>query len=733
MKIVLPTSPVFTPGVAGAGQLNFTTNGLTSTFEVKRVFAVINQTRNSLIYAETVANLGYVSYNATTKVMVLQADTSLCSSGDTLQVIYDDPAATVGVTGAVEITNDAGNAIPVSAAALPLPTGAATNTTLTDGTQKTQVTSLPSLPAGSSTIGSVNVTGTVPLPTGAALASKQPAPSTAGNPSIDVLTVQGVATGTPQPVSGTVTLGAGSANIGSVNVQGGNATAVKTDGSAVTQPVSAASLPLPAGAATENTLASLRNNLAEQSTELTGQFNAASQSYTVIIAGSNQVQCQSMTAVIPATYFFGGSIAVQGSMDGVTYSNLPLFNLQTNSSASYITSFGETYQFNTTGLVYIRFLSVSWSTGTAYITFKRSQQPSRSASANSVAVTSLPSLPAGTNSIGNVVVTGEVEIKNDTGNPVPISAASLPLPTGAATEATLLALKNAYLNGTLGSTTLSVSTTSLSISCPNSGSVILQISGAIPAGVSITFDASVDSSNFVTSVPFINLVTGASATSITGTGVSVTYLVAVSAVGIGLLRLSTSGTWGAATASVKYVTSEKTVSAASSGSASNVSVTNFPATQPVSLASLPTLPAGTNVIGAVAISNSSQRVTPYTATFLSGGTTAQSFSANFPGYLIGLTFTIDNVDTGYGLEPVYLKLYLNLSSAPPAGYPADIVICLCDGMKNSDEVFFQEPIYVRNAPSMASWAFISQKRDVGDVTPCISAASIVFYGRTSSN
>jgi hypothetical protein len=39
--------------------------------------------------------------------------------------------------------------------------------------------------------------------------------------------------------------------------------------------------------------------------------------------------------------------------------------------------------------------------------------------------------------VGTSINVGEVEVKNDTGNPVPISAASLPLPSGAATETTL--------------------------------------------------------------------------------------------------------------------------------------------------------------------------------------------------------------------------------------------------------------------------------------------------------
>jgi hypothetical protein len=39
------------------------------------------------------------------------------------------------------------------------------------------------------------------------------------------------------------------------------------------------------------------------------------------------------------------------------------------------------------------------------------------------------------NILNNITLTGEVEIKNDAGNPVPISATSLPLPTGASTLA----------------------------------------------------------------------------------------------------------------------------------------------------------------------------------------------------------------------------------------------------------------------------------------------------------
>lgn len=70
-----------------------------------------------------------------------------------------------------------------------------------------------------------NISGTVSLPTGAATAAKQPALGTAGSASTDVITVQGIASGTAQPVS-------------------------------------AASLPLPTGAATETSVAASATSLA---------------------------------------------------------------------------------------------------------------------------------------------------------------------------------------------------------------------------------------------------------------------------------------------------------------------------------------------------------------------------------------------------------------------------------------------------------------------------------------
>jgi hypothetical protein len=121
---------------------------------------------------------------------------------------------------------------PVSLAALPA-LAAGSNAIGNVG-----VTSLPALPNGSNTIGNVGVTGTLPLPTGAATAAKQPALGTAGASATDVLSVQGIASGTPLPVS--------IASLPSHPVTNAGTFAVQVSTSA-----------LPTGAATETTLASL--------------------------------------------------------------------------------------------------------------------------------------------------------------------------------------------------------------------------------------------------------------------------------------------------------------------------------------------------------------------------------------------------------------------------------------------------------------------------------------------
>lgn len=140
-----------------------------------------------------------------------------------------------GAVGAVTYVS-ASDPLPITAASLPLPSGAATSakqdtqTThlatiagAVSGTEvQVDVVTMPTVTVqdggGSITVdGTVGVSGTVaisaaslPLPSGAATAAKQPAIGTAGTASADVITVQGIT----------------------------SMTALKVDGSAVTQPVS---------------------------------------------------------------------------------------------------------------------------------------------------------------------------------------------------------------------------------------------------------------------------------------------------------------------------------------------------------------------------------------------------------------------------------------------------------------------------------------------------------------
>lgn len=96
----------------------------------------------------------------------------------------------------------------------------------------------------------------LPLPSGASTAAKQPALGTAGSPSADVISVQGVVGGTAQPVSAAaLPLPSGAsteATLALIKAKTDNldvALSTRTK-PADTQPVSAASLPLPALAAT---------------------------------------------------------------------------------------------------------------------------------------------------------------------------------------------------------------------------------------------------------------------------------------------------------------------------------------------------------------------------------------------------------------------------------------------------------------------------------------------------
>ncbi len=147
--------------------------------------------------------------SGTNRPVLVNSDGSL-----SVGLTVDGAAITLGTVGIDQVTANA-NKVVVSSSALP--TGAATETTLSAVAASVSAGATASKQdTGNGTLSTINGkitacnTGAVTvsssaLPTGAATAAKQPALGTAGAASTDVITVQGIASGTPQPISGTVT------------------------------------------------------------------------------------------------------------------------------------------------------------------------------------------------------------------------------------------------------------------------------------------------------------------------------------------------------------------------------------------------------------------------------------------------------------------------------------------------------------------------------------------------
>ncbi len=86
-KFITPTY-TFTPGISGVGTVNL--SGIDS-FNIKNLVSIINQTKGVVIYATGSQTLKYTNVSGTT--VTLFFDTTGMSSGDTLQVIYEDNSA----------------------------------------------------------------------------------------------------------------------------------------------------------------------------------------------------------------------------------------------------------------------------------------------------------------------------------------------------------------------------------------------------------------------------------------------------------------------------------------------------------------------------------------------------------------------------------------------------------------------------------------------------------------
>jgi len=100
MKQLLSFAPTFVPGTAGVGYLDFSAFPF---FDISKLYAVINVTRNAIIYAPGAAGLGVATPSngivgastaaggapLTSSIVLLTYDTSAHSSTDIINVFYD--------------------------------------------------------------------------------------------------------------------------------------------------------------------------------------------------------------------------------------------------------------------------------------------------------------------------------------------------------------------------------------------------------------------------------------------------------------------------------------------------------------------------------------------------------------------------------------------------------------------------------------------------------------------
>jgi hypothetical protein len=194
------------------------------------------------------------------------------------RLLVDGSGVTQPVSGTVTANAGSGT-FAVSAASLPLPSGAATSAKQpalgTAGTASSDVitvqgiASMTALKVDGSAVTQPVSAASLPLPSGAATAAKQPALGTAGTPSSDVITVQGAT----------------------------SMTALKVDGSAVTQPVSAASLPLPSGAATSANQTTANTSLSSIDSKVPANLTVSST--RLLVDGSGVTQPVSAASALP--------------------------------------------------------------------------------------------------------------------------------------------------------------------------------------------------------------------------------------------------------------------------------------------------------------------------------------------------------------------------------------------------------------------------------------------------
>lgn len=363
--------------------------------------------------------------------------------------------------------------VAVSAVSLPLPTGAASAANQPalngDGGALAHVTNFPATQPVSAV--------SLPLPTGAAL-------ETGGNlaaakADLDAISAAAAASATAVNQTAVQAI-AGSNSSKAVGVQGvAGGVAVKVDGSAVTQPVSGtfwqatqpvsvASLPLPSGAAQESGghLAAIDASTAATATDIGAPGSTAcatdngSCNANALIQRLNQ-RITSLISAVGSPLQAGGSVGLSGTLPG--FASTPAFTI-----SGTLPAFAATPTVNAAE-------NGTWSVGQSGTW---TVQPGNTANTTPWLFT----INQGGNA-ATVSVAGALKV-DGSAITQPISAASLPLPSGAATAAAQPALNGD--GGALAHVTNFPATQPISAAATNA---VGSSTGALVAGVVICSSA----------------------------------------------------------------------------------------------------------------------------------------------------------------------------------------------------------------------------------------------------
>lgn len=380
------------------------------------------------------------------------------------------PSYTNAQTSPVSMTTGGSLRVDASSSAtLPLPTGAATSA---------NQTSVIGSAAGGTAGASSELVGGVFNTVAPTLTNGQQAAVQLDSSGFLKVNVVAGGTGSNASVSATGSAVPASATYAGMNVSGnltgltGTANGLKVDGSAVTQPVSASALPLPTGAATDSTLSTMSGKLADSAAATAADSES----------GTGRLQVSGTTRLLDTAQTAGSQlVTAKGDQTSGMWVNVKAGAVTANIG----TTNGLALDATVSGLQVAQASTTSGQNGPLVQGAVSTAAPT---------YTNLKTSPLSLTTAGALRVDASATTQ-------PVSAASLPLPTGAATSAKQPAL------GTAGSASADVITVqgiaSMTALKVDGSAVVQPVSGTVtvtfPSLVVISSASTTGTSQSVTS------------------------------------------------------------------------------------------------------------------------------------------------------------------------------------------------------------------------------------------